>query len=218
MDTQFHERSVRRLEDARFLTGRGQYVDDMALPGQVYAYVLRSPHAHAIIERIELDAARESPGVHGVFTEADLRADGIGPLPCMAQINSLEPLIVPPRYALARERVRHVGDPVALVIAESRDAAMEAAELIEVEYRPLPSVIDGAAALAEGAPRLWEVAPGNLSYRFQKGDRAATDAAFAMARHIVEVELVNNRVIVTPIEPRAAIGSYDATADRLHLL
>jgi aerobic carbon-monoxide dehydrogenase large subunit len=218
MDMQIHGRSVRRLEDERFLTGRGRYVEDVTLPGQVFAYVVRSPHAHAVIERIETGSAQDMPGVHGVFTEADLRKDGIGPLPCMAQLNTLAPLIVPPRYALARERVRHVGDPVAFVVAATRDLALEVAESIEIDYRPLPAVVDGPAALAAEAPLVWDEIPGNLSYRFQKGDRAATEAAFAKASHTIELELVNNRVIVTPIEPRAAIGSYDAASDRLHLL
>ncbi|HYB10155.1 MAG TPA: xanthine dehydrogenase family protein molybdopterin-binding subunit [Alphaproteobacteria bacterium] len=218
METQTNERSVRRLEDTRFLTGRGRYVEDVALPRQVFAHVVRSPHAHAVIERIEAGSAREMAGVLGVFTEVDLRNDGIGPLPCMAQLNTLAPLIVPPRYALARDRVRHVGDPVALLVAETRDLAREAADAIEIDYRPLASVVDGPAALAAGAPLVWDEISRNLSYRFQKGDREATLAAFARASHTVEIELVNNRVIVVPIEPRAAIGSYDMASDRLHLL
>jgi carbon-monoxide dehydrogenase large subunit len=217
MKTENRGRSVRRFEDFRFLTGIGRYVDDFALPGQVHAHVLRSPHAHAAIERIDAAAAWEG-GVLGVFTESDLRADGIGPLPCIAQVSTLDPMIVPPRYALARGRVRHVGDPVALVIAETRDLARDAAERIVVEYRPLDTVADGAAALLPGAPAIWDEAPSNLSYRFQRGDEAAARAAFAAAAHIVEIELVNNRLVPTPIEPRAAIGNYDAAASRLDLL
>ena len=218
MKTEDRGRSVRRLEDFRFLTGVGRYVDDFSLPGQVYAHVLRSPHAHAAIERIDTAAARDGGGVLGVFTETDLRADGIGPLPCIAQVSTVDPMIVPPRFALARGRVRHVGDPVALVVAETRDLARDAAERIAVEYRPLDAVVDAAAALLPGAPAIWDEAPANLSYRFQRGDEAATRAAFAAAAHIVEVELVNNRLVPTPIEPRAAIGSYDAAAGRLDLL
>ena len=116
-------------------------------------------------------------------------------------------MIVPARHALARRRVRHVGDPVALVVAERAELARDAAERIAVEYRPLPAVIDGPAALAAGAPAIWHEAPGNLGYRFEKGDRAAVEAAIAAAAHIVEIELVNNRLVPTPIEPRAAIGS-----------
>src|ERR1700757_2178724 len=154
-------RSVRRVEDFRFLTGGGRYVDDFSGPGQVYAHVLRSPHAHAAIERIDTGAARGGSGVLGVFTEGDLRADGIGPLPCIAQVSTVDPMIVPPRYALARGRVRHVGDPVALVVAETRDLARDAAERIAVEYRPLDAVADGAAALLPGGAGVWGGAPGN---------------------------------------------------------
>jgi carbon-monoxide dehydrogenase large subunit len=184
----------------------------------VYAYVLRSPHSHAVIERIDTTGAREANGILGVFTEADLLADGIGSLPCIAQVSTVDPLIVPPRYALARERVRHVGDPVALVVAESRDLARDAAEQIAVEYHTLDPVVGAPAALLPGAPVIWEEAAGNLCFRFQRGDRIATEAAFAKAAHIVEIDLVNNRVVPAPIEPRAAIGSYDAAGDRLHLL
>jgi aerobic carbon-monoxide dehydrogenase large subunit len=218
MDTDDRGRSMRRLEDIRFLTGRGRYVEDFTLSGEVYAYVLRSPHAHAVIERIDTTGAREANGILGVFTEADLRADGIGSLPCIAQVSTVDPLIVPPRYALARERVRHVGDPVALVVAESRDLARDAAEQIAVEYHTLDPVVGAPAALLPGAPVIWEEAMGNLCFRFQRGDRIATEAAFAKAAHIVEIELVNSRVVPAPIEPRAAIGSYDAAGDRLHLL
>src|SRR6266478_3818106 len=147
--TERHQgRSLRRLEDERFLTGHGRYVDDVDRPGQLHAYVLRSPHSHAAIEGIELAAARAAPGVHGVFTEADLRADGIGPLPCVTEVNTVDPIIVPPRHALARSRVRHVGDPVALVVAETRELARDAAELIAVDYRPLDAVTDASAALS----------------------------------------------------------------------
>ncbi|HUC69835.1 MAG TPA: xanthine dehydrogenase family protein molybdopterin-binding subunit, partial [Stellaceae bacterium] len=174
--------------------------------------------ANAMIERVDLAAARAAPGVLGVFTETDLAADGIGPLPCVAQVATVDPLIVPARYALARGRVRHVGDPVAFVVAESRDRARDAAELIEVDYRPLDAVTDASAALRAGAPRVWDEAPGNLCFRFQRGDKSATEAAFALAAHVVEIALVNNRVVPTPIEPRAAIGRYDADADVIRLL
>jgi carbon-monoxide dehydrogenase large subunit len=218
MDIDDRSRSVRRLEDARFLTGRGRYVEDFALPGEVHAHVLRSPHGHAVIERIDMAAAREAAGVLGVFTEADLRADGLGPLPCIAQVSTVDPLIVPPRYALARGRVRHVGDPVALVVAASREQARDAAERIAIEYRPLEAVVDAAEALLPGAPQIWDEAPGNLCYRFQRGDQTATLAAFARAAQVVEIELVNNRVVPAPVEPRAAIGSYDRAGDCLDLL
>jgi carbon-monoxide dehydrogenase large subunit len=211
-------RSLRRLEDSRFLTGQGCFVDDTALPGQLHGVVLRSPHGHAVIDGIDTAVARAMPGVRGVFTATDLDADGIGPLPCIAQVATVAPMIVPPRRALARDRVRHAGDPVAFVVAETGDQARDAAERIEVAYRPLPAVVDATAALAAGAPLLWEEAPGNLSYRFERGDKAAVEEAFAKAALVVEIELANNRLVVAPIEPRAAIGRYDAAADRLELL
>ncbi len=211
-------RSLRRLEDPRFLIGQGRYVDDMDLPGQLHGIVLRSPYGHATIEGIDAASARAMPGVRGVFTAADLDADGLGTLPCIAQVATVAPMMVPPRRALARERVRHVGDPVAFVVADTSDEARGAAERIAVAYRPLPAVVDATAALAAEAPLLWDEAPGNLSYRFERGDKAAVDAALAGAAHTIEIELVNNRLVVAPIEPRAAIGHYDAAADRLELL
>jgi carbon-monoxide dehydrogenase large subunit len=218
MDTSTLGRSVRRIEDFRFLTGRGSFVEDFVVPGAAHGYVVRSPHAHAEIEQIDCTAARAMPGVLGAFSEADLAADGIGPLPCVAQVATIEPLIVPPRWALARGRVRHVGDPVAFVVADTRERARDAAELIRIDYRPLDAVTDASTALAPEAPRIWEEAPGNLCFRFRRGDQAATETAFAAAAHVVEITLVNNRVVPTPIEPRAAVGRHDAAADTLHLL
>jgi carbon-monoxide dehydrogenase large subunit len=211
-------RSLRRLEDERFLIGQGRYVDDIAVPGQLYGVVLRSPHGHALIEGIDAAAARTMPGVHGVFTASDLNADGMGTLPCIAQVATVAPIIVPPRRALAHGRVRHVGDPVAFVVADTAQQARDAAEQINVAYRPLPAVVDAQEALIVQAPLLWDEAPGNLSYRFERGDKPAVDAAFAAAAHIVEIELVNNRLVVAPIEPRAAIGTYDAAADSFDLV
>jgi carbon-monoxide dehydrogenase large subunit len=216
MDTPFFGRALRRLEDARFLTGRGRYVDDVDATDALHLQVVRSPHGHAAIERIDGAAARAMPGVRGLFTAADLAE--LGPLPCPFDLPMVEPLVVPPRFALARDRVRHVGDPVAFVVADDRAAAQDAAERVEVAYRPLPAVVDARAALAPGAPVLWDQAPGNRAFRFQKGDRASVDAAFAAAAHVVALELVNNRLVVVPIEPRAAIARYDAVSDRLHLL
>ena len=163
-------RSLRRLEDARFLTGQGRYVDDIAVSGQLYGFVLRSPHGHASVEGIDAAAARAMLGVHGVFTAGDLDADGIGTLPCIARVATVAPMIVPPRRALARDRVRHIGDPVAFVVADTVQQARDAAERVDVAYRPLPAVVDARVALAAQAPLLWEEAPGNLSYRFERGD------------------------------------------------
>jgi carbon-monoxide dehydrogenase large subunit len=212
------ESSLRRLEDKRFLTGQGRYVDDVAVLGQLHGVVLRSPHGHALIEGIEAAAARTMPGVRGLFTAADLHADKIGTLPCIAQVATVAPMIVPPRWALARDRVRHVGDPVVFVVADTVQQARDAAERVAVNYRPLPAVIEAREALSLEAPLLWDEAPGNLSYRFERGDKPAVAAAFAKAAHIVEIELVNNRLLAAPIEPRAAIGTYDAASDRFDLL
>ena len=213
-NTQADQRSIRRLEDARFLLGRGRYLEDIAAPTALAAYVLRSPHAHALIHRVDIAQASARPGVHLIATAVDLAADGLGPLPCMAAV---KPLIVPPRPALAEGRVRHVGDPVAFVVAQSAEIAREAAELIEVDYEPLPSVVDGRAAIADGAPVLWDQAPGNLAYHVQRGDRDAVRHALAQAAHTVEVEVMNNRVVVVPLEPRAGIAQYDATTDTMDL-
>jgi len=202
--TGFVGQSTRRLEDARFLTGRGLFVDDVNVPGQVWAYVVRSPHAHATIDRIDAAPARAMPGVLGIYTYEDI-AD-LGLLPCATQVATVAPMIVPPRPALAHGRVRHVGDPVAFVVAETALAARDAAEQMVVDYTPLPCVVDAAAALAPGAPQLWDT--GNESYRFQRGDPAAVQAAFASADHVVEIEVVNNRLVIAPIENRAAIGRW----------
>jgi carbon-monoxide dehydrogenase large subunit len=199
--------SLRRLEDARFLTGRGQFIEDIDMPGQTWMHVVRSPHAHAAILRVDAEAARATAGVLGVFTATDL-AD-LGPLPCNVPVASLQPMIVPARRALVTDRARHVGDPVAFVVAETRDAARNAAEAVVVDYDVLPAVVDAQAALGAGAPQLWDQAPGNLSYRFQKGDAGAVQAAIAGAAHVVELELINNRLVICAMEPRGAIGAYD---------
>ena len=204
--------SRRRVEDARFLTGQGQFVDDLARPGELHGHVLRAPCGHGDFVIGSLDAARAAPGVVAIYTEADLRAAGVGPLPCVAKVATMEPLIVPPRPALAAGRVRHVGDPVAFVVAETRNAARDAAELIAVEYDILPALSDSLSALAPGAVQLWPQAPGNLAFRFQKGDKAAVSAALASAAHIIEIALVNNRVTAAPMETRVAIGAFDEAA------
>ena len=199
--------SILRLEDERFLTGRGRFIGDIDAPGQAWMQVVRSPHAHAVIVAIDAAAAVAMPGVLGVFTAADLVA--LGPLPCNVPVASVRPMIVPPRTTLANGRVRHVGDPVAFVVAETRDAARTAAEAVFVDYDPLPAAVDPAAALRDDAPQIWDEAPGNLTYRFQKGDQDAVRAAMAGAAHVVELELVNNRIVVAATETRGGIGSYD---------
>ena len=195
-------RPLRRLEDARFLTGRGRFTDDVNRPGQAYLHILRSPHAHARLLHVDLAAARAAPGVFGAFAAEDLR--DLGPIPCTVPVATVGPMQVPHRPALAEGRVRFVGEPVAFVVAATRHTARDAAELVAAEYDSLPAVTDAHDALAPGAPLLWDT--GNLAYRFEKG--TATDAAFAAAAHVVALELVNNRIIVAPIEHRAAIAEY----------
>jgi carbon-monoxide dehydrogenase large subunit len=198
--------SLPRTEDARFLTGTGRFVEDIDLPAQVWGQVVRSPHAHAAIRHIDTAAARAMPEVLAVYTHDDIAALRL--MDCPTQVATLEPMKVPPRPALAHGRVRHVGDPVAFVVAETRTAARDAAERVEVAYDPLPCVVDGPAAMQPGAPVLWDEVPGNLSYRFQKGDAAAVGAAFAGAAHTVELELINNRLIIAPTETRGGIARY----------
>jgi carbon-monoxide dehydrogenase large subunit len=210
----FIGQSTRRFEDVRFLTGSGRFVEDVDIAGQAWAHVVRSPHAHALIRGIDTSDAAAADGVLGIYTADDISA--LGYLPCATQVATVAPMIVPPRPALARGRVRHVGDPVAFVVAETRWQAVAAAERVVIDYEPLASVVDGPLALRTGAPQLWDEAPDNLSFRFQKGDAAATQAAFATAKHSVELELINNRLVIAPIETRAAIAHCEG--DTLHLL
>ncbi len=214
MNEKYSGRSIRRLEDSRFLVGHGRYVDDIAVSACLHGHVLRSPHAHALMKRIDVSRGASLAGVQGIYTAADLAADGLGPLPCMAAV---KPLIVPPRPALAQGRVRHVGDPVAFIVADSEEIAREAAELVEVDYAPLPAVVDGVAALAHGAAAIWGEAPGNLAFHLNKGDAAAVAQAMKQAAHVVEIEVMNNRVVVAPIEPRAGIARYDAATETMEL-
>lgn len=207
-------RSVRRLEDARFLLGRGRYIDDIAATGALHGFVLRSPHAHARIRAIDVARAVGLPGVKLVSIGPDLLADGVGPLPCMAAV---KPLIVPPRFALALDRVRHVGDPVAFVVADSAEAAREGADAIEVDYEALDAVVDGMSALEKGAPAIWDEAPGNVAFHVRRGDVDAVARGTAEAAHVVSVEVVNNRVIVVPLEPRAGIARYDEASGTMEL-
>ncbi len=210
---------VRRVEDARLLSGAGRYTDDIVLPRQAYAYFLRSPHAHADIARIDTAAARSAPGVRAVIVGPDLAAAGVKPIPCTAPVVNRDGSTTPlaHRPAIAQGRVRYVGEIVAMVVAEGLAEAKDAAELIEVDYRPLPAVVDTAGALEAGAPQIWDFAPGNVVFDWTKGDERATTAAFDKAAHKVSIELVNNRVIPSSLEPRNAIGDYSAHDGRLTL-
>jgi carbon-monoxide dehydrogenase large subunit len=202
---------IRRREDYRFLTGQGTYTDDINRRGQAYAFMLRSPHAHARIDGIDTSAAARASGVIAVYTGKDLEADGIGGLPCGWLIHSKDgsPMAEPPHPVLASGHVRHVGDPVAVVIAETLAEARDAAEQINVAYVVEPAAVDVAAALKPGAPQVWEQAPGNVCYDWHLGDLAAVDAAMARAARVVKLDLVNNRLVPNAMEPRAAIGDFD---------
>src|SRR5437764_12663387 len=188
---------VRRREDYRFLTGQGTYTDDINRPGQLYAYILRSPHANARLGRIDTAPAKSAPGVVAVFTGQDLAADSIGGLPCGWLINSKDgsPMKEPPHPVLAVDRVRHVGDPVAVVIAESLGQARDAAENIAVDYAVEPAVVDPADALKPGAPQVWPEAPGNVCYDWHLGDAAAAGAAIGKAARVVKLGLPNTRLL-----------------------
>jgi carbon-monoxide dehydrogenase large subunit len=203
--------AVRRKEDLRFLSGRGNYTDDINRPGQLYAYVLRSDRPHARILKISTDEARAAPGVAGVFTGADIQADSIGGLPCGWLIHSKDgsPMAEPPHPVLAVDKVRHVGDPVAVVVAETRLAAKDAAEKIEIDYEDLPGIATLRDAVAPGAATLHENAPGNVCFDWSLGDKSATDAAFAKAAKVVKLDLTNNRLVPNAMEPRAAVGEFD---------
>ena len=209
--------SVTRIEDAALVQGAGRYTDDFELAGAAHACILRSPHAHASVVNIDTAAAREAPGVLAVLTGADAAADGLGDIPCLVPVTNIDgtPRADTPRPVLARGRVRHVGDPVALVVAETLAQAKDAAELIEIEYEPLPAVVDTRGATQPGAPRAWDHIADNLCFDIGAGtDKADVDAAIARAAHVTRLELINNRVIANPIEPRAALADFDRVSGR----
>ena len=209
--------SVRRVEDPRYLRGSARYVADISLPGELHCVLVRSPHAHARIGAIDVAAARSCPGVIAVFTGADMAADHVGPMRAFWVIRSRDgrPMAEPPRFALAREAVRHAGEPVAAVLAENLLAAMDAAERVVVDYAPLPAVTDGRATIAADAPQLHLTAPGNVCFCWARGDEAAVRQAFAGAAHAVSLDLVNNRLVGAAIEPRAVLAAPDPATGRL---
>jgi aerobic carbon-monoxide dehydrogenase large subunit len=206
---------VRRVEDRRFVTGRGRYLDDIVRPRQAQAVFLRSPHAHARIRAVDTSAAAASPGIVAVLTGANLAADGLGTVPCVSGIANRDgsSAVLPPRPAMVADRVRHVGDTVAMVIADSAAAARDAADLIAVDYEELPATVDTGRALGPGQPLVWDEAKGNLCFDWEVGDAAAVATAAAGARHEVTLTLVNNRVVVNSMEPRGAIGEYEPGED-----
>ncbi|MPY71628.1 MAG: molybdopterin-dependent oxidoreductase, partial [Alphaproteobacteria bacterium] len=211
--------SVTREEDPRLLTGRGEFLDDVALHGQCWGWVARSPHAHARIHRIDTAKAAAAPGVLRVLTGEDWAAEKYGSLPCEEKRLRPDggPMFHPPRPALAAGRVRLVGDLVAFVVAESRARARDAAELIEVEYEPLPAISAIDQAVAGGAPAVWDGCPDNICFFHQEGDRAAAEAAIAEAAHVVRRRFTVNRVTAVTLEPRGCLGDYDRRTGRYTL-
>jgi len=205
---------VRRTEDRRFVTGRGRYTDDIRLDGQVYAAFVRSPHAFARIGAIDASAARGVEGFLACYTGQDLIDDGVDPIPCIWQITNKDGSVMkePPRRALAIGKARHVGDAVAMVVAETPAAAREAAELIEVDYEVLPPIVATARAYDPASSEVHEEAPRNLCFDWHVGNAAAVQQAFAAARHVVSLDLVNTRIVANPMEPRSALASFESSS------
>ena len=208
-----------RIEDRVLVTGAGAYTDDSSIDGQAWAHVLRSPHAHARILGIDIADALVSPGVVGILTGADVTADGLGDLPCMIPVENRDGSQRPdtPYGILAKDRVRHVGHPVALVLAETPAQARDAAERIAVDYEELPATVHTEHSTADDAPLLYDHIPNNLIYDWHKGDEAGVEAALARADHVCELRLVNNRVVANPMEPRSALAVHDTASGRTTL-
>ena len=202
---------VKRREDFRFIKGIGKYTDDINLPNQVYCYILRSSIAHARIVSIDTSAASAAPGVVAIYTHQDIDASGAGGVPCGWLITSKDgtPMKEPKHPILASGKVRHVGDPIVAILAESLEEAKEAAELVKLDLQELSAVVNMPRALGSGGTPVHDEAPDNLCYDWELGDKAATDAAFARAAHITKIDLINNRLVPNAMEPRAAIGQHD---------
>ena len=202
---------VTRKEDHRFITGKGRYTDDINLQGQTYACFVRSPHAHAKLKGVNIKKAAKAPGVHAVLTGDDVAEAGLGGLICGWMIHSKDgtPMKAGAHPVLAQEKVRYVGDHVALVVADTAAQAKSAAELVDVKYEELKSVVETGKAKKRGQPKIHDVAPNNTIYEFGLGDEAATKAAFDSAAHVTKLNITNNRLVPNPMEPRCAIGSYD---------
>jgi aerobic carbon-monoxide dehydrogenase large subunit len=206
----------KRREDLRLLTGRGHYLDDLAFEGLTHAIVLRSPHAHALIDRIQTETARAAPGVLAVLTAEHARADRLNSLRPSSEANTPtgEPFAFATQPLLAEGKVRYAGEPVALIVAETRAQALDAAEKVMVEYDPLPAVTSASAARAPGAPEISAEVPGNVCFDWRTGDADAVDAAFAVAPHITKLSLDNHRIVINPIEPRGVVGLWEAESGR----
>ena len=210
---------VRRKEDDTLVRGKGKYTDDFTLPGQAYCWMVRSSHAHGIIRGIDTAAAKAMPGVLGVWTGKDLEAAGYNPFTCGLPLKSRDgsPLLQTNRPALATDKVRFVGDPVAFVVAETLAQARDAAEAVELDIEPLPAVTDAAEAAKPGAPQLYDHIPNNVALDYHYGDTAKIDAAFASAAHVTRLDIVNTRVAVVSMEPRVALAAYDKASERFTL-
>ena len=210
---------VRRKEDDTLVRGKGRYTDDFNLPGQAYAVVVRSTHAHGIIRGIGLDAAKAMPGVLGVWTGTDLDAAGYGPFTCGLPLKSRDgsPLLQTNRQPLATDKVRFVGDPVAFVVADTLAQARDAAEAVELDIEPLPAVTDPEEAAKPGAPQLYDHIPNNVALDYHYGDMEQVNAAFASAAHVTKIDIENTRVAVVSMEPRVGLASYDKKAERYTL-
>src|SRR5438309_2458972 len=204
-------RSQKRLEDARLLTGKGRYSDDLEFPGQCWLVLVRSPHAHARLASIDLAPAKQAPGVITAWTMAELRADGVGHVPFLPLFTRADgsPMAAPPGTPLAEGKVYYVGQPVVAIVAQTRVQAQDAAELATIEYADLPCVVDAKAAIAPGAPQVWPEASGNVAAQTEYGDAAKVAETFAKAAHVTELELHNQRVIAVALEPRACIGVFE---------
>ncbi|MDB5618362.1 xanthine dehydrogenase family protein molybdopterin-binding subunit [Tardiphaga sp.] len=207
---------VRRKEDDSLVRGKGQYTDDINLPGQLHAWIVRSPHAHGNIRGIDTTAAKAMPGVHGVWTGKDLEAANYGPFTCGLPLKNRDgsALLQTNRNALMSDKVRFVGDPVAFVVADTVAQARDAAEAVEVDIEPLPAVTDCEAATRPGAPVLWDHIPNNVALDYHYGDAGKVEAAFAAAAHVTKLDITNTRVAVVSMEPRGALASYDKSGER----
>ncbi len=208
-----------RIEDTRLTTGQGSYIEDLSLEGQAYAIFVRSPHAHAFIKKIDTDDARSLPGVLAIYTVEDLKADNIGNVPCGAPAMNKDgtPCVMPPRPALAEGKVRHVGDAVAVVIAETVEQARDAAEQVLIDYDLLEVVVETDGAMDPSATQIWEGAQNNRCFDWEAGNAESTEKAFSNAAKIVELNLINNRVVPTSVETRGAIASFESETGRLVL-
>ncbi|MBZ9987217.1 xanthine dehydrogenase family protein molybdopterin-binding subunit [Mesorhizobium sp. BH1-1-5] len=206
---------VARKEDKRFITGGGRYVDDMVVPGMKHAVFVRSPHAHAQIKKIDVKKAQAMPGVVGVLTGKELKADGIGNLICGWMIHSKDgtPMKMGAWSPLAVDKVRYVGDAVVIVVADTKGQARDAAEAVEITYKELKAVVDATKAIQSGAPQIHAEAENNLIFDWELGDGKATDAAIKSAAHVTRMKIVNNRLVPNAMEPRAALGHYDKAED-----